>query len=232
MSHQCEHEHHDHSPPPVTNSTQSLYEHINFLQVVCLNVVAKGSDNQSACVFKTQDEKYNVSRYLESDADCQMIIHVPFTGTCKLFSIVLRCNRTDGGYSSPKTIKLYKNFNKNVDFDTLSESKDDHHFENPQDIGIGVGIETDVLDDSTFVEHHLPRHIFQNCYSLTLFIQDNWTADEDDLTCCFYLELRGEYTGERASNDAIPLMTVYESAPNPVDHQKLEYEHENMELGM
>ncbi|SCU78600.1 LAME_0A05050g1_1 [Lachancea meyersii CBS 8951] len=246
MSHSCEHEHehghghgdhgHDHSPPLATNEVQSLYKYINTPQVRCLNAVGCGSNDLSSCFIKSQDDKYDISKYLESDADCQLILHIPFTGVCRLFSCIFRFGRnSSGGIGSPKNVKLFKNFTKNIDFDNLSEAKPQHELENPENVGIdvdGAAGATSVENDAGFVEHHLPRQHFQNVESLTLFVENNWTGDEDDLTRCFYVELRGEFANHKRSDDEFPLMAVYEAAPNPLDHQKVESELGGTTLGM
>lgn len=237
MSHQCEHEHDHHhdSPPPATNNAQSLFSFVNTPNVQCLNTNSHGSSDSAACFIKSRDDQYDVSKYLESDADCQMILHIPFTCICRIFSLVLRTSRSSSGTTSPKTIKIFKNFSKNIDFDTLEDSKPQHEVEHPRDVGIDLDgaprTEITDTDDSSFVEHHLPRHLFQNAHSLTLFMQSAW-GDDEDITRCFYLEMRGESTGQKRGNNAVPLLTVYESAPNPVDHQKLENEQQGSSLGM
>ncbi|SCV00543.1 LAMI_0G05754g1_1 [Lachancea mirantina] len=236
MSHSCEQEHHECSPPPPeTNASQSLYDFIDTAKTVCLNCVGKGNSGTVAeCLLKSQEQKFNVSSYIESDADCQVLVHIPFTSNCRIFSVIIRCNQAeDDLLGSPKTIKLYKNFRKNIDFDTVKDMKPTHHFENPQNVGLAdPGSEEYIQDESSFVEHHLPRRHFQNCHSLTLLIDDNWAADEDLLTRCYYLELRGECSGNLPAGDGIPLMAVYEAAPSPLDHKKLESEQETTNLGM
>lgn len=236
MSHQCEHEHdhnHEHALPPVTNGAQSLYPYINTPQVQCLNVNGRGSRNLTECFLKSQDQRNDVSKYLESDADCQMILHIPFTSICRVFSIVLRTSRTASGVASPKNIKMFKNFTKSIDFDTLEESKPLHEVESPENVGIDLSRDSthEVVDESSFVEHHLPRHLFQNAHCITIFIQNTW-SDDDDLTRCFYLEVRGEATGQKTGQSEVPFLAVYESAPNPLEHRKLENEYEASNLGM
>ncbi|CEP63600.1 PITH domain-containing protein LALA0_S08e06304g [Lachancea lanzarotensis] len=246
MSHSCEHEHenshehgHEHSPPLVTNEAQSLYKYINTPQVRCLNAVGRGSNELSSCFIKSQQEKYNTSRFLESDADCQMILHIPLTGVCRVFSCIFRFGCGDnGGIGSPKTIKLFKNFTKSIDFDNLLDSKPLHTLENPENVGIDVqsatggGDEDEEADDVGFSEHQLPRQHFQNVESITLFVENNWSGDEDDLTRCFYIDLRGEFVNNKRSDDGLPLLAVYEAAPNPLDHQKIENEFGGSTVGM
>lgn len=240
MSHHCEDEHfdhghgHDHTPPIPTNPNQSLFTQIDTSKVRCLNGVVRGvpAHTELSKVFlKDQDHKFNCSQYLESDADCQLVVHIPFVGNCKLFSVILRTNDSDDGLSSPKTIKLFKNYNRSIDFDTLGSSKAEFTIQQPNNVGI-TDTDTGVNEDeNTFVEHYLPRRLFQNCSSLTLFFENNWTNDEDDLCRLYYLEIRGELTGKLIPRGGAPLTMVYESAPNPVDHNKLETENDEVEMG-
>ncbi|AET41168.1 PITH domain-containing protein Ecym_7338 [Eremothecium cymbalariae DBVPG len=236
----CEDEHHDHShsAPLPTNAQQSLYEWIDTPKLRCLNVVRKGNANSVvSCFIKSQDEKYDISRYIESDADCQMLIHIPFTSTCRVFSLILRGGRdSEMGTSSIRNIKIYNNYNKNLDFDTIQDSKPQSKFEYPQDVGVHLKCETagqtEEFSDSTFVEHHLPRHIFQNSHSVTIFVQDTWSGDEDDSTKLCYLELRGESTGISPTTEVPLLKTVYEATPNPKEHAKLEPETDPYQMTM
>lgn len=240
MSHHCEDEHfehdhdhdhghdhgHSHEAPIATSAAQSLYEQIDTPKIKCLNGVGKGATGKELYKYfiKPHEEKYNTEIYLESDADCQLIINIPFVNSCKVHPVVLRTNANSSGYSTPRTIKIFNNFKKSLDFDTLSgESKVDFKTEHPNNVGVHKG-EASVTEDSSFVEYHLPRAQFQNCESLTLFIEDNWADDEDELSQLFFLEIRGEITGKLRPENAVPLMTVYESAPNPLDHAKLESE--------
>ena len=234
MLYHCEDDHHNHQhghehiAPIPTNANQSLYQYLDTSNIRCLNVEPRGRvDKLYKAFVKTQDNKYNCLSYLQSDSDDQMIVHVPLTANCKIYSIILRTNGNDpdNELNSPKTIKLFKNFTKNVDFDTLNDSKEDIKLTHPENVGINVdGSTTLNEDDNTFVEHYLPRHLFQNCSALTIYIENNWSGDEDELSRLFYLEIRGEFTGTLVSDNIVPLMTVYESAPNPVDHNKLESE--------
>lgn len=244
MSHTCEDEHHDdsnhghdHTAPIPTNAEQSLYPFIDTAKIICLNAVAPALPERLELYksfLKEQESKFECGYYLQSDADCQVVIHLPFTGDCRLFSVIIRTNANDpeAELNSPKTIKLFRNFNRNIDFDTLSSSKEDLRIEHPEDVGLRDSTESINTDENTFVEHYLPRRIFQNCSSLTLFLQDNWSTDEDELCRIYYVELRGEFMGKRVLNNGAPMLSVYESAPNPVDHQKLEAEQDEIGLGM
>ncbi|EDO16980.1 hypothetical protein Kpol_1041p38 [Vanderwaltozyma polyspora DSM 70294] len=227
--HHCEDEHHDghnHTAPIPTNPGQSLYQFIDTTKIRCFNVVGNGCNEIYKGFLKDRDNRFNCSSYAQSDADCQVIVHIPFTATCRVFSIILRTNVDDSSnnLNSPKTIKIFNNFKKNLDFDTLNSAKPDLSIEQPQNVGVQAGSDDINEDESTFVEHYFPRINFQNCSSLTLFLQDNWSGDEDELSRLYYLEIRGEPTGKLQPDNSVPLMAVYEAAPNPAEHNKLEQE--------
>lgn len=244
MSHRCENEHHDHhghghnhTAPIPTNAEQSLYSFIDTAKIICLNATAPTASDRNELYrgfLKNQDSRFNSGSYLQSDADCQLVVHIPFTANCRLFSLILRTNANDSSaeLSSPKSIKLFKNFNQSVDFDTLEASKEELKVEHPEDIGLKDTGDLENTDENTFVEHYLPRRVFQNCSSVTLFIENNWSGDEDDHCRLYYLEIRGEFSGQKVLNNGAPMLNVYESAPNPVDHEKLEAEQDELGIGM
>lgn len=221
----CEHEHHhgghgghdhddDHShvAPIPTNESQSLRQYIDVYKLTGLNIAQPNDKLQK--VFKEQESKFQVSDYIESDADAQFILNIPFTGNVKIYSIILRT----GGEASncPKTIKIFKN-KTNLDFDNVNDSKPTFKIEHPQVGHLGED-EAEDTDESSFVEHYLPRNLFQSTTQLSLFIENNWEDDEDELTKIYYIEIRGAFTSPLSKD---PIITLYESAANPADHKNL-----------
>lgn len=232
----CEHEHHDHGhsregshghshePPVETNAQQSLFPYIDTSKLQLLNGIKSHS---SPCIsdsfIKSLAEKYDTSRYIQSDADCQVLIQIPFTASVRIFCLLLRLNENSKGFSTPRHIEIYKNYSKNLDFDTITDVKPDFLFEYPDSVGVSPQFSGGELrNDDTFTKIDLPRNVFQNCENITVLLRDNWSGDEDDMNRIYYCEIRGEATGSLKSN-AVPIMTVYEAAPNPV-HAKLESE--------
>ncbi|CCD27397.1 PITH domain-containing protein NDAI_0K02060 [Naumovozyma dairenensis CBS 421] len=251
MFHNCENEHfdhghnhnHDHSPVIETNPHQSLYRYIDTNKIRCLNLIPSDtSDTQPIYKFflKTQDEdeQNDITRYIQSDTDCQSIIHIPFISNCKVFSILLKTNGDSPSeeLSSIKTIHLIKNYDKNIDFDTITNFIS----EKQRNRNIMHTIEHLQFQDddperaNELIEYHLPLKIFQNnCHSLTIFIENNWSQDEDDLNRIYYLEIRGEFINNLSRiNDSISLKTInYEKNANPLDHEKLESSNNFINLG-
>lgn len=224
----CEHEHHSHShshgdgddhvPPVPTNPVQSLRKYIDMYKLTGLSVKQKNEHLRQ--VFRTQEDRFKVAGAIESDVDAQMILHIPFTGNVRLYSIILR---THGSAAHcPKTIKLFKN-RDDIDFDNVSHSEPSYQLTQPQ-LGTlvefdddEVAVESDENEDS-FVEHHLPRSTFQSVTSLTIFVENNWEDDEDELTKIYYIELRGAFTSPLTRD---PIIAIYEAAATPTDHKNL-----------
>lgn len=207
------HDGHNHIAPIATFSSQSLLSKVDSAKITGLNISNPREDLKQ--LFKNETTKYELKPVIKSDCDAQLIINIPFTNSSvKLFSLIIRSN---GDLYCPRTIKLYKN-DTTIDFDNVNDKKPTFQIEHPQ-VGVMYNEDEtmpDTLDnENEFVEHYLPRHKFTGVYNLTIFIEDIY-GDEDE-THLHYLDLRGEYT-ELNKN---PVITIYESAPNPADHQKI-----------
>lgn len=70
------HEGHDHSDDITPALQYSLYQHIKFDDITTLNEATPGSGK--SIVKKTWDERMNEQPELESDADEQLLMHIPF----------------------------------------------------------------------------------------------------------------------------------------------------------
>lgn len=213
-SHDHSHSHshgHSHEPPAETYSAQLVNLKIDTIQVVGLNV--HNEPQEVAKLFKDSSLRYQLKPVIKSDADEQLILHIPFlNGSVKLHSMILR---TNGGSYCPRTIKLWKNA-RHLDFDNINESSSSFTVTHPQ-VGVPYDEDDEIPDElvteSDFVEHHLPKHIFSGVRCLTIFIE-NIYGDEEE--CHLHsIELRGEFT--ELTRD--PVITLYELAPNPADHK-------------
>lgn len=212
------HDDHDHVPPEATYTSQLLNLKINVFQVTALNLA--NPQDEVAKLFKTSELRYQIKPVIKSDADEQLIIHIPFlNGSVKLHSVIFR---TNGDKYCPRTIKLWKN-NRNIDFDNVNDTKPTFTLSHPH---VGVAYNDDDENDdeipeilestSDFVEHHVPRHVFTGVHTLTMFVE-NIHGDEEE--CHLHsVELRGEFT--ELSRD--PVITIYELAANPADHKRVE----------
>ncbi|KAG8741747.1 hypothetical protein FRC10_002525 [Ceratobasidium sp. 414] len=127
MSHQhgqdCGHEHHDHghgghdhdhdhepSGPPSNN----LYARIDRQNVAALNA-EEGAD--PCTPLKAWHERQDETKWLESDADDQLILRIPFTGSVKLRALLLK---TGPGEQTPEKVSLFPNADE-LDFNDASD---------------------------------------------------------------------------------------------------------------
>jgi len=235
MSHHCHDEHagdggdghhhhahdgdHDHSDDITPALQFSLYQHINFDEVEALNEAESGSGK--AIVKKTWAERLTTEPELASDADEQLLIHVPyvhrfpepnaapanhgapggeeprrFTGQVKLHSIVLR---TSDSASAPRTLKLFQN-RDDVDFAAAEDLEAAQAFE----LSRAAGVQ----------EIPVKRARFGQARRLTLFFPDNFGDGDEDVTRISYLGFKGEWM----QLGRAPTNILYEAAAQPGDH--------------
>ena len=238
MSHHCHDEHHDHGghghdhgahdhSDDITPALQfSLYQHINFDEIVTFNEARFGMGRD--VVKKTWAERLNNEPELESDADEQLIMNVPyvdypffsltsfanpvglhstlnkkltpqisFTGQVKLHSISLR---TSNSPSAPKTLKVFINRDK-LDFSTAEEAEATQTFE--------LSLTSDVQ------ELPVKRALFGKVRRLSLFFVDNFSEGEEDVSRIAYVGFKGEWM----QLGRAPANILYEAAANPSDHE-------------
>lgn len=213
-SHGHDHNHdghdHDHVPPPDTNAVQSLYRHIDHDGIVTLNETDAGS---GAGVFKDWDRRLNVSEFVESDVDEQLLITVPFTGVVRLHSLLVRSVADE---RAPDRIRVFKN-RQDLDFNTAADMKPTAEFRHPAGVGADDDDEGEpgTLDSEGIVEYAFNRAHFSNVTALTLFVQDNHGAETTKIT---YIGLRGQF---QSPLGRAPVVTLYEAAANPRDHKNV-----------
>lgn len=169
-----------------------LYQHIDRDNVVALNA-QEGSDGK--VVIRPWDERNQDDEWVESDADEQLILHIPFTGNIKLRSIVIRAG--PAGYT-PDKMQVYAN--QLLDFDEATSVDPTQTFEVP--------VSRDV------VEFAVRPAKFPSVQSLTLFFPSN---HGEDTTRISYVGFKGEFSNFTRD----PIITVYEAQANPADHAKI-----------
>lgn len=197
--HSHNHDDDDHIAPPNSNQAQTLWQFIDHEQVRVLN---ERVANSGRAILRQYEDRLSLEPYLESDADEELLITIPFTGLVKLHSVLMR---SFGDERSPKTLRLYKN-RDDLDFTTAQDTEPLQKLHFPE----GVGSETD--QDQGVVEFAVNRPKFANITSLTIHIPENWGEDTTALT---YIGLRGDW--QRLSR--APVVTTYEAAANPADHK-------------
>ncbi|KAM7446377.1 Thioredoxin-like protein 1 [Porites harrisoni] len=126
--------------------------------------------NKSGCECLNESDDHHLSEALtkgpgclESDCDEQLLVSIAFNQVVKLHS--LKIQGPDDG-RGPKTVKLFTNQTKTMDFDSAESFEALHKIElTPEDI------KEDVIVPLKFVK-------FQNVSSLTLFFQNNQGGEE------------------------------------------------------
>ncbi|KWU46126.1 DUF1000-domain-containing protein [Rhodotorula sp. JG-1b] len=165
-----------------------LYQHIDRDNVVALNA-QEGRDGK--VVIRPWDERNQDDEWVESDADEQLILHIPFTGNIKLRSIVIRAG--PAGFT-PDKMQVYAN--QLLDFDEATSVDPTQTFEVP--------VSRDVVEPAKF----------PSVQSLTLFFPSN---HGEDTTRISYVGFKGEFSNFTRD----PIITVYEAQANPADHAKI-----------
>jgi hypothetical protein len=196
-SHDHGHSHgaHDHSDDITPAIQKQIYQQIDFGAINTLNE-AESASGRKICQ-KTWDERMNPEPELCSDADCQVLLHVPFTAQIRLHSILIRTSETA---SAPLTLKLYIN-------------RDDLDFETAADV---QPTQTLSLAQSNQIQDvPVKRALFNTVRSLDLFFEDNWGRGDEDETRISYLGFKGEWM--HLSRE--PINFLYEAAANPSDHK-------------
>ncbi|PKY00911.1 DUF1000-domain-containing protein [Aspergillus campestris IBT 28561] len=197
----CHAEGHDHSND-ITPAVQSLlYSQIQFDSITTLNEAAPNSG--AKIVQKTWNERLNDEPELESDADEQLLMYIPFAGQVKVHSLLMYTAPTS---SAPKTVKLFKN-RDDLDFSTASDLKPVQTVEVPQPV-----------PGADVFELPLNRAHWNATTSMTLFFEDNWSDGEEDVTKVGYIGFKGQFMALSRE----PISFLYEAAANPGDHVSIQ----------
>ncbi|EIW84179.1 DUF1000-domain-containing protein [Coniophora puteana RWD-64-598 SS2] len=188
----CSHEHHDHDhDSPDAGPKDNLYPYIDRPNVVALNASGNGQD-----VIKPWDERNSDQAFVESDADDQLIIRIPFTGSVKLRSVLLKAGPGD---LIPTKMALFAN-QPDLDFSDIADKTPAQEFE--------------VAQGKEIAEYTVKAAKFTSTSSLTIFLSE---AQGGFQSRVYYVGLLGQWS-ERKKN---PIITVYEAQANPADHKKI-----------
>jgi hypothetical protein len=185
---------HDHTDELTPAHQNHIYEQIDFSAINALNEATPRSG--SKIVQKTWTERLNAEPELVSDADEQLLMHIPFTAQIRLHSILLRSSTSP---SAPQNVKLFVN-KEGLDFSTASEVQPTQTLE--------------LAQSNEVQEIPVKRALFNTVRSLDLFFEDNWGQGEEDETRFSYLGFKGEWM--KLSRE--PVNFLYEAAANPKDH--------------
>ncbi|KAG0241261.1 hypothetical protein BGW41_006115 [Actinomortierella wolfii] len=208
MSHHChdeahDHDHHHHGHDGHDHSHdrspdeglvhESLFSKIDRDNVVCLNESEPG---QGKSILKPWTDRMDDSKVLESDADEQLILFIPFTASVKLKSISIRY---EPGETAPSKLKVFTN-REDVDFDSADSIQPIQEFEL-------------VEDTHGQVAEYITRvSKFSSLRNLTLFFPENHGGDTTRIS---FVGLKGEFSEFKKD----PIITVYELQANPADHK-------------
>ncbi|KAI0322145.1 galactose-binding domain-like protein [Amylostereum chailletii] len=194
-SHESHADGHDHDHDQSQGGPQdNLFKHIDRANVVALNASEDGEPGRA--VIKPWHERTDETIYVESDADDQLIIRIPFTGAVKLRSLLLK---TGPGDQTPEKVALFSNAD-NLDFSDAADKEPTQEFTVVQSREVG--------------EYSLKAAKFPNVSSVTLFFP---AAQGADTTRIYYVGFYGTWT-ERKNT---PIATVYEAQANLADHDKI-----------
>ncbi|KAJ3341954.1 hypothetical protein HDU93_003775 [Gonapodya sp. JEL0774] len=192
---------HDGDDGPDRGNEQTLFKHIDVDNVRALNADATPPSDVKS-VFKPWDQRFDTEKFVSSDADDQLIVHIPFTGSVKVKSIAV----LGAGDHAPAKMNAFIN-RPDLDFSSCESTVPDQSWELPRP-------EWSVRD---IVECQTRMTKFQNIRHLTLFFPSAHDADTLRIT---YIGLKGEWFEIKRD----PIITLYELSPNPADHAKVKAE--------
>ncbi|KAL1561881.1 PITH domain-containing protein-like protein [Salvia divinorum] len=144
------------APSSLQRNQVDLMEFIDWSGVECLN---QNSSHSLPNALK-QGYREDEGLHLESDADEQLLIYIPFNQVVKIHSIVIIGPEEEG----PKTVKLFAN-REHMGFSNVNDFP-------PSDVAV---LSEDNLKGKPVILKYVK---FQNVRSLTIFIEENQSGSE------------------------------------------------------
>ncbi|KAH1083471.1 hypothetical protein J1N35_023232 [Gossypium stocksii] len=144
------------SATAIQRNQVNLLDFIDWSGVECLNQSSGHSLSYALKQGYREDEGFN----LESDADEQLFIYIPFTQVVKLHSIVAKGSEEEG----PKTVKLFRN-REHMGFSNVNDFPPRFFKKSFSLLLQGKPVAVKCVK-------------FQNVRSLTIFIEDNQWGSE------------------------------------------------------
>lgn len=155
----------------------------------------------SITTIKPYDKRLEESEYVESDADDQLIIRIPFIGSVKLRELMLKTGPSE---QTPSEVHVYANL-ESLDFEEASSGT----IQSQQKLqSIAVAREA--------ISYPLKTAKFNNVRSITLFIPSSLGGDTSRI---YFIGFKGEWMGNHRREG--PSNIVYESSPQVKDHAKI-----------
>mmetsp|Transcript_30523 Transcript_30523/g.76779 ORF Transcript_30523/g.76779 Transcript_30523/m.76779 type:complete len:223 (+) Transcript_30523:191-859(+) len=167
-----------------------LYDCIDTANIRALNA---DPAHGALGAIKPYDKRRDTDTWLESDADEQLIITIPFTGSVRLKSFSIG---SGAGEEGPLKVKFLVRDDE-VDFDNVSDRPATQEFELPRDNPVDA-------------EHPVRVAKFSRVRALTVFVESNHGADTTRIT---YFGLKGVFSHLRTE----PVVAEYEIKPMPGD---------------
>ncbi|KAI5676695.1 hypothetical protein M9H77_07645 [Catharanthus roseus] len=144
------------SASAIQRSQVDLLDFVDWSSVECLNQ----STTHSLPNALKQGYREDEGLVLESDADEQLLMYIPFNQVVKLHSIVVKGPEDEG----PKTVKLFSN-KEHMGFSNVNDFP-------PSDTAV-------LTEDNLKGRPVILKYVkFQNVRSLTIFIEDNQSGSE------------------------------------------------------
>ncbi|KAF8638179.1 hypothetical protein AX17_002377 [Amanita inopinata Kibby_2008] len=197
MPHHCEHNCHDHSHGDGTSDSEPNPQDNLYMCIDRQNVVALNTSNHGSEVIKPWHDRADENVFVESEADDQIIVRIPFTGSVRLRAILLKAGPAE---YTPSKVLLFAN-DMSVDFEDVAEKLPTQEITVAQGRAVG--------------EYAVKTAKFNNISSIGLYFPSSWGGD---VTRIYYIGFLGYWTKR---NDK-PVITVYEAQPNIADHAKIQ----------
>ncbi|KIK26099.1 hypothetical protein PISMIDRAFT_95931 [Pisolithus microcarpus 441] len=159
-----------------SDSDQSnLFQYIDRDNVhgLNLNVPERAKDT-----IKPWADREDTTLFADSGVDDQMIIHVPFSETVRIRSVVLKLGR---GEYTPRHLKIYANYPNIIDFTDAENTKP--HF----NISLLEG-------ETSAVEYPVRVAAFRSVHSLSLYVGDSVGGDQSRI---YFIGFKGDCQSPR-----------------------------------
>ncbi|XP_046441137.1 PITH domain-containing protein 1-like [Daphnia pulex] len=181
----------------------NLYSRIDLHNLECLN---ESIENSGKSVFRPWDERLDSDRFVESDADEELLFNIPFTGNVKLKGLIIMGG--DEG-THPSVVRLFKN-RPHMTFDEAASPADQ---------------ELNLVEDFNGTTEYATKIVkFSSVYHLTLHFPKNHGADT---TKILFIGLKGDWS--EGHRHGVTLCT-YEATPSMADHKDKIIETTNMDV--
>ncbi|KAH8392205.1 hypothetical protein KR215_002959 [Drosophila sulfurigaster] len=208
--HGCSHEATDVDHALEMGIEYSLFTKIDLENTECLN---EETDGSGKTVFKPYESRLDTSKFVQSDADEELLFNIPFTGNIKLKGIIISGANDD---SHPNKVKMWVEIILQLFLVLLIHL---YSFKNRpkmtfDDAKAKADQEFDLTRDARGEIEYSPKVVtFSSVHHLSLYFPSNFG---DDNTRIYYIGLRGEFS--EAHYHGVTICN-YEARANAADHK-------------